>query len=70
MHQWDQSIEEGLITVAKDITRFTENLGLGLYIAIEIFISRAGSISVTSTETDGMTFEVKVPRIISKHYEI
>jgi signal transduction histidine kinase len=37
-------------------------LGLGLYIASEIARSHGGAITVTSTERDGTTFTVRIPR--------
>ncbi len=38
-------------------------LGLGLYIASEIARSHGGAITVTSTERDGTTFTVRIPRL-------
>jgi len=38
------------------------NLGLGLYITKEIVVSHGGTIDVTSTEEDGTTFTVQLPR--------
>jgi signal transduction histidine kinase len=38
------------------------NLGLGLYIADQIVHSHKGSIGVESSEADGTTFTVRVPR--------
>ena len=38
------------------------NLGLGLYISKEIVIAHGGTIGVTSSEKDGTTFTVKLPR--------
>ena len=38
------------------------SIGLGLYIAREIARSHGGSIGVTSTERDGTTFTVRLPR--------
>ena len=37
-------------------------LGLGLYIAREIVTAHGGTIGVTSTEKEGTTFTVKIPR--------
>lgn len=41
----------------------TVNLGLGLYITKEIVASHGGTIDVTSTEEDGTTFTVRLPRL-------
>ena len=38
------------------------SLGLGLFIARETAIAHGGSIGVTSTEQDGTTFTVRIPR--------
>lgn len=38
------------------------NMGLGLMIAREIVIAHGGTIDVTSSQTDGTTFTVQVPR--------
>jgi signal transduction histidine kinase len=38
------------------------SLGLGLFIAQEIARSHGGSITVTSSESDGTTFRVRLPR--------
>lgn len=40
----------------------TQGLGLGLFIAKEIARSHGGSIAVTSSESDGTTFRVRLPR--------
>lgn len=39
-----------------------KNLGLGLYITREIVTAHQGSISVTSTEAEGTTFRVRLPK--------
>jgi signal transduction histidine kinase len=38
------------------------SLGLGLYIVREIVLAHNGSINVRSTEVDGTTFEIELPR--------
>lgn len=38
------------------------SLGLGLYIAREIVLAHNGTLTVTSTEAEGTTFEVTLPR--------
>jgi signal transduction histidine kinase len=38
------------------------NLGLGLYITKEIVVSHGGTIGVASSEEDGTTFTVRLPR--------
>lgn len=40
----------------------TESLGLGLYISRELVLAHGGDISVQSTEGDGTTFQVRLPR--------
>jgi sigma-B regulation protein RsbU (phosphoserine phosphatase) len=41
------------------------NLGLGLYIAEEIVTAHGGQIAVTSSEKDGTTFTVRLPRTMT-----
>jgi len=43
----------------------TRGLGLGLFIAKEIARSHGGTITATSTESDGTTFRVCFPRAAS-----
>jgi signal transduction histidine kinase len=45
-----------------DPTTNRTGLGLGLYIAREIVTAHGGTIRVTSTEQDGTTFTMKLPR--------
>lgn len=40
----------------------TKNLGLGLYVVKEIIRAHDGEITVASTESEGVTFTVKLPR--------
>ena len=40
-----------------------QNLGLGLYVVREIVRAHEGEVSVSSTEEEGVTFSVKLPRI-------
>jgi len=40
----------------------SSGLGLGLYIAKEIAVAHGGSIAVESTEQDGTSFVVRLPR--------
>jgi signal transduction histidine kinase len=42
--------------------RNATGLGLGLYIAREVVIAHGGTIGVTSTEKEGTTFTVQIPR--------
>jgi signal transduction histidine kinase len=43
-------------------TSYRHGLGLGLFIAQQIARSHGGSIAVTSSEHDGTTFRVRLPR--------
>lgn len=40
------------------------NLGLGLYVAERVVSAHGGSIAVTSTEADGTSFQVRLPRSV------
>ena len=52
-----QSPQTGL-----DRHKGSSGLGLGLYIAKEIAVAHGGSIEVSSTESDGTSFSVMLPR--------
>ncbi|HTN40196.1 MAG TPA: ATP-binding protein, partial [Asticcacaulis sp.] len=40
----------------------SQNLGLGLFISREIVNAHGGSISATSTQADGTTFSIRLPK--------
>jgi signal transduction histidine kinase len=44
-------------------TATTEGLGLGLFISREIVLAHGGDISVTSSESQGTTFRVRLPSL-------
>lgn len=44
--------------------RRSEGLGLGLYIVDQIVKAHAGTVRVTSSEAEGTTFEVRLPRAV------
>ena len=46
----------------QDVSKNPTGMGLGLYIAREIVTAHGGTIDVTSTEKDGTSFTVKLPR--------
>jgi signal transduction histidine kinase len=46
----------------KTVTSTSRSVGLGLYIVREIAIAHGGRVSVQSTEEDGTTFVLSVPR--------
>jgi signal transduction histidine kinase len=50
-----------MIRHASDDQR-TSGLGLGLYIASQIVTAHGGKLDVTSTESEGTTFRVQLPR--------
>ena len=64
-----KTIFDSLTRVVKKGEAQTEStsLGLGLYIAKEIVIAHGGTIDVTSSEKDGTTFTVRLPRTQVKH---
>lgn len=48
----------------------TQNLGLGLYVVKEIVSAHEGNVAVRSTEHDGVTFTVRLPRrALKKRHE-
>lgn len=44
--------------------RAAGSIGLGLYIVREIVVAHAGTVTVTSTEEEGTTFTVRLPRLV------
>jgi signal transduction histidine kinase len=40
----------------------SEGLGLGLYIVRQLVLAHGGAIDVTSTDAEGTTFRVTLPR--------
>lgn len=42
----------------------TQNLGLGLYVVKEIVSAHNGTISVNSSESEGVTFKINLPRLM------
>jgi signal transduction histidine kinase len=56
------SIFEPNVRNVQDPTRAPTGLGLGLYIAKELVTAHGGTLSVTSTDADGTTFTVRLPR--------
>lgn len=57
-----QAIFEPLVRLDDDDAHRTSNLGLGLYIAREIVQAHGGSIEARSTQAEGTTFSVALPR--------
>jgi sigma-B regulation protein RsbU (phosphoserine phosphatase) len=57
-----RAIFEPMQQVAPGSGRGRRSVGLGLYIVESIVSSHRGTISVTSTEADGTTFTVTIPR--------
>lgn len=57
-----EDIFEPLHRTASEPPRAPGSLGLGLYIVRRIAVAHGGTVSVTSTETDGTTFIVVIPR--------
>lgn len=42
----------------------TQNLGLGLYVVKQIVTAHEGTVTVTSTENEGVIFTVSLPRVV------
>ncbi len=61
-HAMKQIFEPMTRQPAQDGDRNVTGLGLGLYIAREIVTAHDGAIHATSTDRDGTTFTVKLPR--------
>lgn len=57
-----EDIFEPLLRASSDSARETGSLGLGLYIVRRIATAHGGNVSVTSTDTEGTTFVVVIPR--------
>jgi signal transduction histidine kinase len=57
-----KDIFEPLHRAAPETPRNPGSLGLGLYIVRRIALAHGGSVSVTSTEADGTTFVVVIPK--------
>ena len=57
-----KDIFEPLHRAALEMPRNGGSLGLGLYIVRRIALAHGGSVSVTSTEADGTTFVVVIPK--------
>ncbi|MCK0509510.1 sensor histidine kinase [Aromatoleum buckelii] len=57
-----KDIFEPLHRAPSEAPRAPGSLGLGLYIVRRIAVAHGGTVSVTSTETDGTTFVVVIPR--------
>lgn len=53
----------GSVATGQDV----HNLGLGLYVAERVVTAHSGTIAVTSTEADGTSFQVRLPRVDVRH---
>jgi len=71
VHNWGHPIPESIqASIFEPMVRHaddhkTTGLGLGLYIALQIVLAHGGTLNVRSTETDGTTFAVRLPRKVS-----
>lgn len=57
-----KTIFEPMVRQPESRDKNSAGLGLGLYIANEIVTAHGGTIGVTSTEKEGTTFTVRIPR--------
>lgn len=57
-----EQIFEPMVRHVRDGDKNTSGLGLGLHIVREVVTAHRGKIDVTSTEKDGTTFTVQLPR--------
>jgi signal transduction histidine kinase len=57
-----RSIFEPLVRHMSGETEVPTSVGLGLFIARGIVVSHGGSITVSSSATEGTTFEARLPR--------
>jgi len=69
VHNMGPSIpQNALSTIFEPMVRHVDNdhtnkgVGLGLYIALQVVTAHGGTLSVTSTEAEGTTFTVRLPR--------
>lgn len=60
-----REIFEPMQQIAPGSGRNQRSVGLGLYIVESIVVSHHGTIGVTSTESEGTTFTVRIPRLWS-----
>jgi two-component system, sensor histidine kinase and response regulator len=56
------SVREHLFDPFRRGTRARDSLGLGLYIVRQIVLAHGGAIDVASTDSEGTTFRVRLPR--------
>jgi signal transduction histidine kinase len=57
-----QPLERGPQHAARIESREPTGLGLGLYICREIVLSHGGEMTIESTQEEGTTFSVRLPR--------
>jgi signal transduction histidine kinase len=60
-----REIFEPMQQLSPDAGRSQRSVGLGLYIVECIVVSHHGTIGVTSSDSDGTTFTVRLPRLTS-----